>query len=81
MSQIAFKAPWGAIRGLQFGNVNSKQKVICLHGWQDNCGLFRPMLTKMDQQRHYIALDLMGMRGLILIKQTVVHFPYSFSCN
>ena len=60
MSQISFKAPWGALRGLSFGNVASSQKVVCLHGWQDNSGLFRPMLTKMDPKRHYIALDLMG---------------------
>lgn len=60
MSQVTFKAPWGAIRGLQFGNVQSQHKVICLHGWQDNCGLFRPMCQTMDQSRHYLALDLMG---------------------
>ena len=61
MSQISFKAPWGRIRGLSFGNQNAKTKVVCLHGWQDNCGLFRPLIEKMDlEKRHYIALDFMG---------------------
>ena len=59
-SQLSFKLPWGAIRGVQFGNVNSASKFICVHGWQDNGGLFRPLLTRLPQDNHYISLDLMG---------------------
>ena len=60
VSQVTFRLPWGAIRGIQFGNINSPSKFICVHGWQDNGGLFRPLLTKLPQDNHYIALDLIG---------------------
>ena len=59
-SQLSFKLPWGAMRGMQFGNVNSTSKFICVHGWQDNGGLFRPLLTRLPQDNHYISLDFMG---------------------
>ncbi|CAG5105395.1 Oidioi.mRNA.OKI2018_I69.chr1.g2094.t1.cds [Oikopleura dioica] len=58
--QVAYKLPWGKIRGLSIGNPNSKNVYVCLHGWQDNCGLFKPLLSKLPQENHYIALDLVG---------------------
>ena len=60
VSQVSFRLPWGAIRGIQFGNINSSSKFICVHGWQDNGGLFGPLLTKLPQENHYIAVDLIG---------------------
>ena len=47
--QVAYKLPWGKIRGLSIGNPNSKNVYVCLHGWQDNCGLFKPLLSKLPQ--------------------------------
>ncbi|CBY20491.1 unnamed protein product [Oikopleura dioica] len=58
--QVAYKLPWGAMRGLSVGNPDSKNVYVCLHGWQDNCGLFKPLLSKLPQDNHYIALDLVG---------------------
>ena len=60
VSQVSFRLPWGAIRGIQFGNINSSSKFICVHGWQDNGGLFGPLLKNLPQENHYVALDLVG---------------------
>ena len=57
---LSFRVPWGVIRGIQCGNVNSTSKFICVHGWQDNGGMFRPLLTNLPPDNHYIALDLIG---------------------
>ena len=76
MAQVSFKTPWGRIRGLSFGNANSSSKYLCLHGWQDNAALFRPLLSKLPQCNHYIALDFMG-HGLS--DPLPPGLPYSFN--
>ena len=35
--------------GLSFGNRASKNIYLCLHGWQDNCALYRPLLKNLPQ--------------------------------
>merc|ERR1712228_154756 len=60
MSQVSFKMPWGKLRGLSLGNRCSPNKYICIHGWQDNAALYRPLISNLPQDNHYLAIDLMG---------------------
>lgn len=60
MAQVSFKMPWGRMSGLSFGNRASKNVFLCLHGWQDNSALYKPLLQNLPQENHYLALDLMA---------------------
>lgn len=60
MTQVSFKLPWGKLRGLSMGNRSSNNIYICIHGWQDNSALFRPLIEKLPQENHYISLDMIG---------------------
>ena len=44
---------------LQVGPTDAPPVLMC-HGWLDNCYSFVPLLTKLPQNRRYIALDLPG---------------------
>jgi len=59
-AQVSFKMPWGKLRGLSLGNRCSPNKYICIHGWQDNAALYRPIISNLPPDNHYLALDLMG---------------------
>lgn len=60
MSQVSFKMPWGKLRGISMGNRSAANTYLCVHGWQDNAGLYRPLLSNLPQDNHYVAIDLMG---------------------
>jgi len=47
------------LRGLRWGNKQSKNKVLALHGWLDNCASFSRLLPYLDDI-DCIALDLAG---------------------
>ena len=73
MAQVSFKMPWGRMSGLSFGNRASKNVFLCLHGWQDNSALYKPLLQNLPQENHYLALDLMARMPNIFhtVKYTV----------
>ena len=74
MTQVSFKLPWGKLRGLSMGNRSSNNIYICIHGWQDNSALFRPLIEKLPQENHYISLDMIDMVCI----STFIYLYYKF---
>ena len=49
------------LSGVSYGNPASLQKILCLHGWMDNCMSFQCLAPFMaDLGFHVVALDLPG---------------------
>lgn len=49
----------GIIRGKWWGST-SQPPILCLHGWQDNCGAFDRLIPFLTKDFSYLALDAPG---------------------
>uniref|UniRef100_A0A8C4Z4V6 Serine hydrolase like n=1 Tax=Gadus morhua TaxID=8049 RepID=A0A8C4Z4V6_GADMO len=59
VSELTVPVPWGQIRGKVWGPDHGR-RVVCLHGWADNCGTFDTLLPLLPQDYKYVAFDLPG---------------------
>lgn len=65
--EITFNTPIGIIAGQEWGNPNGENKVICIHGWLDNCASFQPLIPYILDYKnnadtyHIIAFDQSGV--------------------
>lgn len=57
--EIAIPVPWGYIQGKWWGPMNARP-VLCLHGWQDNCGTFDRLIPQLNDKLGYLAIDFPG---------------------
>ena len=48
VSELTVPVPWGQIRGKVWGPDHGR-RVVCLHGWADNCGTFDTLLPLLPQ--------------------------------
>lgn len=48
VSELCVPVPWGEIRGQVWGPDHGK-RVLCLHGWSDNCGSFNTLIPLLPQ--------------------------------
>jgi len=39
---------------------NPKHRVLCVHGWMDNCGTWDRLLPLLPTDSHYVMIDLPG---------------------
>ncbi|XP_065207816.1 serine hydrolase-like protein isoform X2 [Planococcus citri] len=57
--EISIPVPWGHIAGKAWGN-SSHQRVLAIHGKQDNCGAFDRLIKLLKGSYYIIAIDLPG---------------------
>ncbi|CAB3381410.1 Hypothetical predicted protein [Cloeon dipterum] len=57
--EIRVPVPWGHIAGKWWGP-QDKQPVIALHGWQENCSSFDPLMKILPADLSILALDMPG---------------------
>ncbi|XP_045473393.1 probable serine hydrolase [Harmonia axyridis] len=59
--EISIPVPWGKIAGKWYGSTNIKP-ILCLHGIQDNCGSFEPLISFLDkdEKSSFLAIDFPG---------------------
>lgn len=59
VEEININVPWGRIAGKWWGP-KSVRPILCIHGWQDNCGTFDPLIIQLPDHVSYLAIDLPG---------------------
>lgn len=59
MEEIKINVPWGYIACKWWGS-KSVRPIVCIHGWQDNCGSFDPLINQLPHHLSYLAIDLPG---------------------
>ncbi|XP_060527989.1 probable serine hydrolase isoform X2 [Cylas formicarius] len=57
--EISVPVPWGQISGKWWGPTNVRP-ILCIHGWQDNCGTFDRLLPLLQKNVAFLAIDLPG---------------------
>ncbi|KAF2883503.1 hypothetical protein ILUMI_22676 [Ignelater luminosus] len=57
--EIRIPVPWGHVAGKWWGPQN-KRPILCLHGWEDNCGTFDTLIPRLPSHIGYLAIDLPG---------------------
>lgn len=64
---VIFKVPYGQLAGHEWGNPSAINKIICLHGWLDNCASFQPLIPHLLEHKniqnklHIVAFDYSGV--------------------
>ncbi|CAH0393130.1 unnamed protein product [Bemisia tabaci] len=56
---ISIPVPWGSIEGKTWGD-NNNAPVLVVHGRQDNCGTFDPLIPQLPQEYFYVCIDHPG---------------------
>lgn len=59
MEEITIDVPWGHISCKWWG-LKSIRPIVCIHGWQDNCQSFDPLIYQLPDHLSYLAVDLAG---------------------
>lgn len=59
VSELCVPVPWGEIRGQVWGPDHGK-RVLCLHGWSDNCGSFNSLIPLLPKECRFVAVDMAG---------------------
>lgn len=59
VEDILITVPWGHIAGKWWGS-KSVRPILCIHGWQDNCGSFDPLIMQLPDHISYLAIDFPG---------------------
>lgn len=59
VEEITINVPWGHISCKWWGP-KSVRPIVCLHGWQDNCQSFDPLICQLPDHISYLAVDLLG---------------------
>lgn len=59
IEEIEIPVPWGHIAAKWWGPTNVRP-ILCVHGWQDNCGSFDPLIYQLPDHVSYLAIDLPG---------------------
>lgn len=59
MEDISIPVPWGHIAAKWWGPRHIRP-IVMLHGWQDNCGTFDPIIPLLPKHISYLAIDLPG---------------------
>lgn len=59
VEEIKINVPWGHIACKWWGP-KSVRPILCIHGWQDNCGSFDPLIIRLPDHLSYLAIDLPG---------------------
>lgn len=59
MEEITINVPWGHISCKWWG-LKSVRPIVCLHGWQDNCQSFDPLIYQLPDHLSYLAVDWPG---------------------
>ncbi|XP_018326123.1 probable serine hydrolase [Agrilus planipennis] len=57
--EIQIPVPWGHIAGKWWGS-KDKRPILCIHGWQDNCGTFDPLVQHLPSCVPFLTIDLPG---------------------
>ncbi|XP_044755646.1 probable serine hydrolase [Coccinella septempunctata] len=59
--EVSIPVPWGKIAGKWWGSTKIKP-IICLHGVQDNCGSFEPLVVFLNKKENFsfLAIDFPG---------------------
>lgn len=58
--EIEIPVPWGHIKGKWWGP-KTKQPILAIHGWQDNCGSFDNLAPLLSSKKYAVlAIDLPG---------------------
>ncbi|XP_066139707.1 probable serine hydrolase isoform X2 [Euwallacea fornicatus] len=59
IQEVSIPVPWGEVRGKWWGP-KDQRPILCLHGWQDNCGSFDRLLPLLSRNIGYLAVDFPG---------------------
>ncbi|XP_065340671.1 probable serine hydrolase [Cloeon dipterum] len=57
--EVKIPVPWGHVAGKWWGP-QEKQPVIALHGWQENCCTYDPLMRALPSDVSVLALDMPG---------------------
>ncbi|XP_013101385.1 probable serine hydrolase [Stomoxys calcitrans] len=57
--EVTIEVPWGTVQGKWWGS-RSRQPILALHGWQDNCGTFDRLCPLMPAEISVLCIDLPG---------------------
>lgn len=64
---VTFEVPYGYLAGQEWGNPEAENKILCTHGYLDNCASFQPMLPYFLNHKdnavkyHVVAFDSSGV--------------------
>ncbi|XP_050422240.1 probable serine hydrolase isoform X1 [Adelges cooleyi] len=56
--EILIPVPWGHISAKLWGEQSQRERVLCVHGLQDNCGSFDRLIPLLDRRKVYLCVDL-----------------------
>lgn len=56
---IQFKVKYGTIAAKWWGS-RANRPILCVHGWQDNAGVFDTLIPLLPSKFSYLAIDLPG---------------------
>lgn len=59
VEEIQLQVKYGTIAGKWWGS-REKRPILCVHGWQDNAGVFDTLIPLLPPQFSYLAIDLPG---------------------
>lgn len=57
--EVSIPIPYGHLAAKWWGRQDVRP-IVCLHGWQDNCGTFDTLIPLLPQHVGYLAIDLPG---------------------
>lgn len=57
--EVRIPVPWGHIAGKWWGP-QDKRPILAIHGWQDNCGTFDPIVPYLPSNLAILAVDSPG---------------------
>lgn len=57
--EVTIPIPYGHLAGKWWGRQDVRP-IVCLHGWQDNCGTFDTLIPLLPQHVGYLAFDFPG---------------------
>lgn len=59
VEEIEFKVKYGTIAAKWWGS-RENRPILCVHGWQDNAGVFDTLIPLLPTKFSYLAIDLPG---------------------
>ncbi|XP_066139697.1 probable serine hydrolase isoform X1 [Euwallacea fornicatus] len=59
IQEVSIPVPWGEVRGKWWGP-KDQRPILCLHGWQDNCGTFDRLIPLLQKNIGFLAIDFPG---------------------
>ncbi|GLV44522.1 uncharacterized protein CBL_10327 [Carabus blaptoides fortunei] len=57
--EIKVPVPWGHVEGKWWGP-QDKRPILCVHGWQESCGSFDPIMQLLPEDIGFLAIDMPG---------------------